>query len=180
MHFAVIYLSKFSNAYDLQHFKCAKRVLRYLGSTKDMRLTFHRALDTVPTSFSMLSPVVIEIMSDSDWASDSLDRKSVSGCLVFVFGSLVSWMSKKQVTVALSSCEAEYYAIADGMKEGMHVENLLSEMGEVMKPTNHYIDNIGAGYMSQNAINNKRTKHIDIRYHFISITSEKVDLSYNM
>ena len=76
-------------------------------------------------------------------------------------------MSKKQVTIALSSCEAEYYAIADGIKEIINAKQIISEMFRVVTPVSHWVDNIGAGYMAQNAINNKRTKHIDIRFHFI-------------
>ena len=69
--------------------------------------------------------------------------------------------------MALSSAEAEYYALSDACKETTHISNLLSEMMDVTLPIPVMIDNVGAGYMAEKAINNKRTKHMDIRFHWI-------------
>jgi hypothetical protein len=110
---------------------------------------------------------VVQIWSDSDWACDVNGRRSVSGSLVYLDGALVSWQSKRQKTVALSSTEAEYMAMTDGVREGLYVFNFLSEMFQVSEPMELKYDNQGAGYLSLNEINNTRSKHIDVRYHFI-------------
>ena len=122
----------------------------------------------------------MKFYDDSDWVSDPEDRKSVSGVMGFVLGSLVALTSRKQITQALSSCEAEYYAICDAMKMLLHMCMLLRQLFYVHHPVPLMIDNIGAVYMAQNAVNNKRTKHIDIRYHFIRehIKNGAVELFY--
>ena len=160
--YAIIYLARFSSCYGATHYKALKRVLRYVGSTSHYRLRFTRS-----TSFMPSDLIPLLLYTDSDWAGDPADRKSVSGVMGYVLGCLVCWDSKKQKTVALSSCESEYYAITDGAKWALHLIDLVGQMLPVDVPVAMHIDNVGAGYMSQNAINNQRTKHIDIRYHFI-------------
>jgi len=157
--FAVIYLSKFATCHGEQHFKAAKRVLRYLVSTVDKKLTFHR--QPVSTELN------VKVYTDSDWAGDSSDRKYFSGSFVFLNGCCISWHCKKQSTVALSSVEAEYMALSDATRETLYVHNLLSEFFTVTIPIPVNMDNNGAGYIAENDINNKLTKHIDIRHHFV-------------
>ena len=109
----------------------------------------------------------MESYCDSDWASDIYDKLSVSGGLSFLFGNLVAWTSRKQKSTALSSCEAEYMAMTEEMKSILHLAHLMEPITGLTYPVSLHIDNQGAGYMAQNAVNNQRTKHIDIRYHFI-------------
>jgi len=171
VYYHVLYLSQFSSCYGAEHYKALKRVLKYLISTSHYRLTYSKPGESTP---------VIEAYCDSDWAGDESDRKSVSGGLTFLFGNLVSWGSRKQKTVALSSCEAEYMAITEEMKDILYLTHLMEPIVELSYPVTLHIDNMGAGYMAQNAINNQRTKHIDIRYHFIRqhIQDGKVELFY--
>ena len=180
--YVVAYMAKFSSSFDGQHFAALKRILQYLIHTSHYKLKFERQDDHTGQvrvyAFSdrerfpqadqygaLLSEV--ETYTDSDWANDKLDRKSVSGYMSFLFGNPLGWGSKKQTTVALSSAEAEYYALTDACKETAHITNLLSEIFDVVLPIPVMVDNIGAGYMAEKAVNNKRTKHMDIRFHWI-------------
>ena len=127
-----------------------------------------------------LQQIYLEIWSDSDWATDKLDRKSVSGFLVFLSGQLVSWQSRKQKSVSTSSTEAEYVAGAEACKEGRHLYNLLSEMMPISTPINVYMDNQGAIFLGDNAVTSRRSKHIDICFHLIRdwIREKLMKLSY--
>mmetsp|Transcript_25531 Transcript_25531/g.30985 ORF Transcript_25531/g.30985 Transcript_25531/m.30985 type:complete len:1362 (+) Transcript_25531:1568-5653(+) len=180
--YAVMYLSRFSNAYGSIHYKHLLRVLKYLITTREYTLDFRKHCpETAPLRVCcysdaerfpdepMLTGASLESYSDSDWAGDKTDRRSVSGSIVYLFGNPVTWSSHRQTTVALSSAEAEYYAMADATKETLHVKQLISELfpSLITSAVPIHVDNKGAGYIAENMINNKRTKHIDIRYHFI-------------
>ena len=110
---------------------------------------------------------------DANWAQDKLDRKSVGGYLVRINNDVVSWQVKKQSTVALSSTEAEYMQATQAAKEVKWFLNLFTELyniseDEYYKPhTVMYCDNQSAIELSNNDIYHDRTKHIDLRYHFI-------------
>ena len=137
------------------------RVLRYLKTTTiDDTLTLR--IHDKTTSHCNLS-----IETDSDWASDHTDRKSFSGSCVFYNGSLLNFLVSKQTTVSTSSTEAEYIALSEAVKEGLYFVNLINEIIPVMTPVKTYIDNIGAGFIAHNDVNNSKTKHIDIRYHLV-------------
>ncbi len=104
----------------------------------------------------------------SDYAGDKDTRKSVSGYVVYVNDALIAWKSKGQRTVTLSSTEAEYIAVTDLCTEVLFIKMLLETMGlEVELPIRLYADNIGAMFLAENASTSQRTKHIDVRYHFI-------------
>jgi hypothetical protein len=170
--FAVIYLSKFLACFDEQHFKAAKRVVRYLVTTIDRKLTFHQTEKS--------DKLKVIVYTDSDWAGDSEDRRSFSGNTVFLNGCCVSWYCKKQSTVALSSVEAEYMALSDAGKEALYAKNILTEFFTVALPIPINMDNKGAGNIAENDVNNKLTKHIDIRYHFVRqyIQKKVIELFY--
>jgi hypothetical protein len=157
--FSVTYMSHFCASYSSEHFTVLKRILKYLFTTKTKKLMLQRPTKTP-------SPI-ISSYCDSDWAHDQNDRKSFSGSIVLVDNNPVIWISKKQKTVATSSCEAEYMAASEATKDLLHVYHLTKEITAVNLPLQLYIDNAGATYMAQNPVNNKRTKHIDIRYHHV-------------
>ena len=151
--FGVAQLSKFNANPGMKHWKMARRVLRYLKDTKNLGLTF--------------SPgdLRVELFSDSDWGTNLDDRKSISGYVVRVSGGPVSWSSKTQKTVALSSCEAEFLALAEAAKEALWLRMILKEMAvEFDDPLVIKVDNQAAIALSKNAVNHSRSKHIDIRY----------------
>ena len=105
--------------------------------------------------------------SDSDWAGCKDSRKSTSGFVFRVGNCTVSWSSKKQPVIALSSTEAEYIALCSAAQETVWLRNLLNDVKlEQVKPTTMYEDNQGAICLSKNPKNHPRTKHIDVKYHY--------------
>jgi hypothetical protein len=160
--FAVMYLSQFSNFATKVHWQALLRVLRYLKTTLKTPLVLKLNGVTASTSST-----IITIVTDSDWASDRTDRKSFSGCAVFLDGALINFTCSKQPTVSTSSTEAEYISTSEGCREGLYFRNLLNELFTVILPISTWVDNVGAGCIAQNAVNNARTKHIDVKYHMI-------------
>ena len=110
----------------------------------------------------------LKIYSDSDWAGDKDNRKSVTGFIVFLLGAPILWRSKAQGSVALSSTEAEFYALSESAKEIKFIVQVLISMGIPVKiPIIVRVDNVGAIFMSENVSTSSRTKHVDTRYHFV-------------
>lgn len=125
----------------------------------------------------------LRVYSDADWASDAKDRRSISGyCVNLSEGSsLISWKTRKQPTVALSTCEAEYMSLASAMQECIYLEQLLRGMDTYQyTQTRVYEDNQGTIALARNLICRQRCKHIDIKYHFIreNVNDGKVILEY--
>ena len=136
-----------------------KHVLRYVKGTLELKLWYKKSKNGLK----------IEGYSDSDWASCADDRRSTTGyyfCLNAA-GPPVSWKSRKQPTVALSSCEAEYMAFTDCVQEAMFLQMMLSEVISVPTPIPIHGDNQGAIALVKNPIISNRSKHIDTKHHFI-------------
>ena len=171
--FAVQNLGRHMQRVGPEHWVAAKRLLRYLGGTRDLGLQFNGS-----------APNVINLVgySDADWAGDVDTRRSTTA-FVFVFaGACISWASRLQPTVALSSAEAEYMALCAGAQEAIHLRTMLRDLGyEQEQPTVIYEDNQACIAMGNNpTINHKRSKHIDIRYHFTRerVESGEIELAY--
>jgi hypothetical protein len=106
--------------------------------------------------------------SDSDFAGDKDDRKSITGYIIFVSGTAISWKSKSQPCVTLSSTEAEYVALNETVREVKFIFQILETMGiEAKRPAKIYVDNVGSIFLSKNKTSGERTKHIDLKYHFV-------------
>jgi hypothetical protein len=167
-------LSRFSNCATKIHWDALIRVLRYLKTTIQTPFVL-KAADSTPKDKAKIT-----IVTDSDWAHDTVDRKSFSGCCVVIDGALINWITSKQPTVSTSSTEAEYISASDGCREGLYFRNLLTELLTVILPMTALVDNIGAGCIAQNVVNNSRTKHIDVKYHMIRdwIAKKVIDLSW--
>ena len=118
--------------------------------------------------------------SDADWASSVDDRHSTSGNVMLIAGGAVSWLSKRQATVALSTAEAEYVSLTTMIQEAIWIRRLLQCFGEKDDTITVFEDNQGVIKMAQNPVMHSRTKHIDIRYHFIreTIADGTVTLRY--
>lgn len=168
--YAISFLSQFNNCYTEEHWKCAKRVLRYLQNTKAHSLIFSRDSDNSH----------VEGYVDADWASDKNDRKSYTGYVFKLSGSAVSWKSVKQKSVALSSTEAEYMALSEATKEAIYLRSLLSELIGKLECIVIFNDNQSAQKLSTNPVFHERSKHIDVRYHFIreAISENLIDIKY--
>ena len=106
--------------------------------------------------------------TDVDWAGSVVDRKSTSGCCFNLGSASISWMSRKQKSVALSTAEAKYIAASMAYCEAIWLRKLFSELfGHVLDTTVILCDNQSGIRLSENPVFNDRSKHIDIRYHFI-------------
>jgi hypothetical protein len=100
--------------------------------------------------------------TDSYWAGDKDNRHSVSGYSIFLNGAVILWKSKLQKPLALSSAEAEYYAMCEAAKDVKYISMVLRYFGiEVEFPITMYCDNVGAIFMTENASATSRTKHVD-------------------
>lgn len=120
---------------------------------------------------------------DADWAADVTDRRSTIGyCIsLSVDGPLISWKTKRQPTVALSTCEAEYMALAATLQECLYLMQLLQGIdGQKYAPPKVYEDNQGAIALAKNPVMRQRCKHVDIKYHFVrsTVSAGKVTLDY--
>lgn len=150
----------------------AKKVLQYLAGTSDMALEYggdhlQRALGSLSIREGGTVGEDV-IMSDADWASDTTDRRSMSGYACYFEGCLIAWSSTKQRVVSLSSTEAEYVSITNSMKQGLWLRTILDQI--LIEPPNPYpilCDNQGTVDVSASFITVKLLKHIDIRFHFI-------------
>jgi hypothetical protein len=171
---AVNRLAQFMQAPTIVNMKACDRIFRYLSGTRSKGLLFGRRNDTP----------ILTASSDSDWGTDWIDRKSQTGWIASTWGDLVSWASKKQKVVAQSSCEAELYAEAAAMNEMSWLRGLLTEIGlydEKRDPVPVlYGDNQSTQKLTENGIKSERTKHIDIKYRFVTdeVTTGRVQLRW--
>lgn len=119
--------------------------------------------------------------TDSDWAGSIDDRKSTSGYVFCIGSKIISWSSKKQKTIALSSAEAEYIAATDAACEAVWLRRILGDLQQKqMDPTIIYCDNMSAIAMTKNPVFHARTKHIKLRHHFIRslVGNEEMQLKF--
>ena len=115
--------------------------------------------------------------SDADFAGCKIDRKSTSGTCQFLGGRLVSWFSKKQHSIATSTAEAEYVAAGSCCAQILWMKQQLLDYGVECKEVKIMCDNTSAIAITQNPVLHSRTKHIDIKYHFIRDHVEKKDIT---
>jgi len=168
--YAVQYLSTFTHAHSDNHWSAVKRVFRYLQGTKKLGVRFVRGEGELE----------LTVYADADFANAG-DAKSVSGYACMLGGGVVSWSSKKQSTVALSTTEAEYIALTHASKQLIWIRRLLNDIG--IKTTNAsqlHTDNLSAMFLAHDNGYHGRTKHIKIAYHFIRevLATKQAALTY--
>jgi hypothetical protein len=157
LSFAINKLSQFMHKPTSLHLQHLKRLLRYLKATINFGIFLRQ-----PSSLQLYA------FTDADWGGNVDDRTSTSAYLIFFGGNPISWLSRKQRTVARSSTEAEYRAVATTTAEIMWLTNLLHELHiPVSKPPLLLCDNVGATYLCSNPVLHSKMKHISMDYHFV-------------
>jgi hypothetical protein len=147
------------------HLRAVKRIMRYLVYTPKFGLWYPKG-----STFDLIG------YSDADWAGCKIDRKSTSGTCQFLGRSLVSWASKKQNSVALSTAEAEYIAADHCCAQLLWMRQTLRVYGYKLSKVPLLCDNGSAIRMADNPAEHSRTKHIDIRYHFLRDHQQRGDI----
>lgn len=168
--FGVGIVSRFMESPTTTHMTAAKRILRYVKGTSDYGLCYSSSSD-----FKLIG------YSDSDWGGDIDDRKSTSGFVFFMGVTAFTWSSKKQPIVTLSSCEAEYVAVASSICHALWLKKLLKMLHMPQNDaTTIFVDNKSTIALGKNPMFHDRSKHIDTKFHFIRecIEKKEVELTY--
>lgn len=156
IQYAVNMVSTFNSCPGKAHWLAVKRIIRYLKGTIDYKLTYNNSENGELHGYC-----------DADWASDLIERRSTTGYVFLLQGCAVTWNSKKQPTIALSSTEAEYMAMSSATQEALWLKSLTNEIFNNAKCLIINCDNKGALQLSEKSSYKPRTKHIDVRHHFL-------------
>ena len=149
-------MSQFSANPTEDHLKRALYIVWYLATTRDLCL-----------SYQGMSKDGFLAYSDTDWAGDLETRRSTTGYCIFLADGIVSWLSRRQRKVTLSSMEAEYVGMTEVAKQLTWIKSLFTEIKIDLPPFHLYVDNQRAIFLSSNSVQEGQTKHIDIPYHYI-------------
>ncbi|CAM8927908.1 unnamed protein product [Rhodiola kirilowii] len=166
--FSVCQCARFQAEPRESHVKAVKRILRYLKGTEKLVLWYPR-----------VKSLSLEGFTDADFAGDRTDRKSTSGMAQFLGSCLVSWGSKKQNSVALSTAEAEYIAAAACCAQVLWLRNQLSDFNLYFDQVPIFCDNTSAISIAKNPVQHGKSKHIEIKHHFLRDCVEKELVSIN-
>ncbi|KAG7558728.1 Integrase catalytic core [Arabidopsis thaliana x Arabidopsis arenosa] len=153
---AVSVVSRFMGQPGKEHWLAVKRIFRYLRGTSDVGLIYGGEV-----------PSLIAGYSDSDYAGDVDSRRSMTGYVFTLGNSVISWKATLQPTVTLSTTEAEYMALTEAAKEGIWLKGLVSDLGLHHDQATVYCDSLSAICLAKDQVHHERTKHIDVRYHFL-------------
>lgn len=170
---AVNTVNKFNVNPGKPHWAAVKRILRYLKGTMPAKLQFSKDGNRQTVGYC-----------DADWASDIDDRRSTTGCCFLKQNAAISWSSKLQKTIALSTTEAEYMSLSTIAQEALWLRQFENEFKmdghSSSNPTTIYCDNMSAIDLSKSIGYHARTKHIDIRHHFVRqhIANGHVNVQY--
>jgi len=157
MQFAVSALSQFMAEPRERHWVAGKHILRYLRGTIAYGL-----------KYTSIGGVMLHGYADSDWAGSPVDRKSTSGYCFSLGSAMISWSSRKQGTIAQSTAEAEYIAASNASREAVWLRKLISGLfGEKLESTIIHCDNQSCIKLTENPVFHDRSKHIDLKYHYI-------------
>ena len=163
-------VSRFCENFANEHWMAALKILKYLKTTQDYSLVFdgEKVQD-------------LQAHADASWASDEDTARSVTGYVMTVNSTAVSWKSQRQKTVAMSSTEAEYMALFAATQEVIWLRRLLKEVKiEKLKPTIVFQDNKSTIMLAKNPTQHSRTKHINTKYHFVRemVKNEEIEVVY--
>ncbi|MDV3183825.1 MAG: reverse transcriptase domain-containing protein [Sweet potato little leaf phytoplasma] len=155
---AMSVVSRFMANPGKEHWQAVKWIMRYVKGTVSYGLEYNQ---------QGLDSTILKGYVDADYAADCDRRRSLSGYVFAYFGNLVSWRTSLQSVVALSTTVSEYIATTDAIKEGIWLKELTSELSSCVKEVKIHCDSQSAVCLSKNQTYHDRTKHIDVRYHFI-------------
>ncbi|GKB23082.1 transposable element [Tanacetum coccineum] len=139
-----------------EHWNAVKRIFRYLKEASDVGLIYGGDREYIVAGYS-----------DSDYATDLDARRSLTGYVFTIGNSVVSWKATLQPSVALSTTEAEYMALTEAAKEGIWLKGLIEDLGFPQDQATVFCDSMSAICLAKDQVYHDRTKHIDVRYHFI-------------
>ncbi|GJW44243.1 hypothetical protein Tco_0073042 [Tanacetum coccineum] len=175
--YALSVVSRYLANPSKNHWEAMKWILKYLRGIANVGLVY---------GTNCGNHVDVTGFVDSNYAKDPDKGRSITGYTLLVQGCVVSWKATLQHVVALSTTEAEYMALTGAVKEAIWPRGLLEELGVELNTMTVNCDNQGAIYLSQNQVFHERTKHINVRYHFIREVLEaktvkvlKVDIEHN-
>ena len=156
---AVREVSRYMHNPGRAHWEACARIFRYLNGTSNLNLSFDLS---AATNFNLIG------YCDANHGGDLDTRRSTTGYLFLLGAAAVSWCSRLQSTVALSSTEAEYMALTEATNEAIFLRQLLSDIGiPQLAATTIFEDNQGAIKLANNPMHHRRSKHIDIKFHHI-------------
>lgn len=165
LSFVVSQLSQHLNNPSIQHWIAFKRVLRFLKGSQSLSLVLGG------------TDLSLNAYADADFAACPITRRSTGGYVTRLGGSTVNWNSKKQDTVATSTTEAEYRSAYEGGQDIIWLNNLINGMGIKQKePPSFKLDNQEAIALSKNEKFKRRTKHVDVKYHWLRELAAKKEL----
>ena len=173
--YAVSQIAKFNANPGPAHWQAALRILRYLQGTRTLGLVYraqdHSPMHDVTTSISPITKPNLLLPTgyvDADYARDTDTRRSVTGFLFFLAGAPISWQTRQQPSVALSTMESEFMAACAAAQESVWLQQLLQEFRcNFISPMIIFEDNRACIDFTKNNSNHQKSKHISVRYHFI-------------
>jgi hypothetical protein len=165
--FAVTKLAQFAANPSKEHLDKAKYVLRYLAGTAKYALVYKGASNKGLIAYT-----------DSDYAADPVKRRSTTGYLFKLANGIISWQSRAQKSIALSATDAEYMALSDCSRQAVWIQNIFTELGLQVGLTQICADNEGGIFIASNPVQERRTKHIDVRFHYVRdlIEQKRIDV----
>ncbi|GJX06288.1 hypothetical protein Tco_0194220 [Tanacetum coccineum] len=164
--FSVCLCARFQEAPKTSHLEAVKRIFRYIKGTMHLGLWYPKGTD-----------IETVVYVDFDHAGDYVDRKSTSGICMFVGCCLTSWFSKKQTALAISTTEAEYVSAGKACQQALWMKQALIDYDVRLDDVPIMCDNKGAIDLSKNPMQHSRTKHIEIRHHFLRDNVQKGHIS---
>ncbi|XP_036327398.1 secreted RxLR effector protein 161-like [Rhagoletis pomonella] len=168
--FAVSALCRYNTNYGRAHWTAVKRVLRYLKGTIDLKLTYRKDSNDQMVGYC-----------DADWAGNQDERRSNTGYVFVLQGGAISWATRKQPTIALSSTEAEFMSMVAAIQEALWLKRFEGELFADATPSIQLnCDNQGAIKLATNNNYHARTKHIDVKNYFIreKLAEDIIKLSF--
>ncbi|GKA12666.1 hypothetical protein Tco_0692212 [Tanacetum coccineum] len=168
--------SKYRENHKTTHLEAVKRIIRYVRGTTHLGLWYPKG-----------TGVETIVYADSDHAGDYVDRKSISGVCTFMGCCLTSWFAKKQTALAISTTKAEHVSAEKACQQAIWMKQALIDYDIRLNDVLIMCDNKGAINLSKNPVQHSRTKHIEIRHHFLhdnvqksNISIKKVAFKYNI